>query len=313
MSDFASKVAPFLPFARVPGAEAVAARVRGLTRDDLLELRQPDWHPEFQIDIIDGEEECYLQMALDLVGRLQQARDDGRPLVAILPVGPVRQYSLAARIINQLGLDCSHLHSFNMDEYADRDGNTAPADWPNGFQYLMRSLFFNQLEPGLRPPESQIHFPTKDALPDYSQRLADLGGADVCYGGIGWCGHIAFWEPHLADQYPDFDEWLAQGAQKVDLHPMTIMQSALLSFQGDWTQVPPSANTIGPRDILAAKHRSFWLQGTFPGGPSWQAFIGRLVPFGPVHPYVPGSILQTAPGDYVFLDTVADAGGFGRS
>ena len=76
---------------------------------------------------------------------------------------------------------------------------------------------------------------------------------------------------------------------------MTIMQNALHSFGGDWSWVPPKANTIGPREILGARHRSFWLDGDLGGGVSWQRFIARLVAHGPVSEFVPGSILQTAP------------------
>lgn len=302
MGDFVTRMASFLPFSNVPGAEQIATRVRAISREELP--NHPN--PEFQIRIIETRAEFYLAYALDMVTRLIQARENGDTLVAIFPVGPVPQYPIAARIINELRLDCSHLHSFNMDEYADEHGNTAPPDWPGGFQYCMWSQFFGQIDEALRPPSSQIHFPTTDVVRDYSAMIADLGGADVCYGGIGWSGHIAFWDPHLADKYPDFEEWKSQGAQLVDLHPMTIMQNALHSFGGDWTRVPPKANTIGPRDVLAAKHRSFWLEGAFGGGESWQAFIGRLVAYGPVHPYVPGSILQTARTDYVFLGDVAN-------
>jgi glucosamine-6-phosphate deaminase len=87
---------------------------------------------------------------------------------------------------------------------------------------------------------------------------------------------------------------------------MTIMQNALHSFGGDWSWVPPKANTIGPAEILGAKHRSFWLDGDLGGGVSWQRFIARLVAYGPVNTYVPGSILQTARTDYTILGNVAD-------
>src|SRR5581483_8146491 len=75
---------------------------------------------------------------------------------------------------------------------------------------------------------------------------------------------------------------------------------------GDWSWVPPRANTIGPREILGAAHRSFWLDGDLGGGCSWQRFIARLVAHGPVSEFVPGSILQTAPTDYTLLGGVAD-------
>jgi hypothetical protein len=41
-------------------------------------------------------------------------------------------------------------------------------------------------------------------------------------------------------------------------------------------------------------------------GVAWQRFIGRLAAHGPVNTLVPGSILQEAPGDYVFYGPVAD-------
>jgi glucosamine-6-phosphate deaminase len=171
----------------------------------------------------------------------------------------------------------------------------------------MWERFFDLVDPELRPPEEQIHFPTAKAIGDYSAQIEALGGADVCYGGIGWCGHIAFWESHLGYEFDgDLEAYKQAGARLVELHPMTIMQNALHSFGGDWSWVPPKANTIGPREILGAKHRSFWLDGDLGGGVSWQRFIARLVAHGPVSTYVPGSILQTAPTDYTILGGVAD-------
>jgi glucosamine-6-phosphate deaminase len=199
------------------------------------------------------------------------------------------------------------VHTFNMDEYANEDGATAPESWPGSFQRAMKERFFALVDPELRPPDAQIHFPTDDAIGDYSARIEDLGGADACYGGIGWCGHIAFWESHLGHQFEgDLDAYKQAGARLVELHPMTIMQNALHSFGGDWSWVPPKANTIGPRDILGARHRSFWLDGDLGGGVSWQRFIARLVAHGPVSEFVPGSILQTARTDYTILGNVAD-------
>jgi glucosamine-6-phosphate deaminase len=167
--------------------------------------------------------------------------------------------------------------------------------------------FFGLVDQELRPPDDQIHFPTTEAIGDYSSRIEDLGGADVCYGGIGWCGHIAFWESHLGHEFAgDLEAYKHAGARLVELHPMTIMQNALHSFGGDWSWVPPKANTIGPREILGARHRSFWLDGDLGGGVSWQRFIARLVAHGPVSEFVPGSILQTARTDYTILGGVAD-------
>jgi glucosamine-6-phosphate deaminase len=298
-ADFIYALSPFLPFRDRDACE----RVRRIPRERLAEHPNPD----FRIAVVSDARDFYARFAEDLVSRIRAARDAGRDLVAILPVGPMPQYELAARAINAERLSLRHLHTFNMDEYANEDGVTAPASWPGSFQRSMRERFFALVDHELRPPDEQIHFPTSDAIGDYSARLEDLGGADVCYGGIGWSGHIAFWEPHLgAEFHGDLEAYRSAGARLVELHPMTIMQNALHSFGGDWSWVPPNANTVGPREVLGARHRSFWLDGDLGGGLSWQRFIARLVAHGPVSEYVPGSLLQTVRTDYTILGNVAD-------
>jgi glucosamine-6-phosphate deaminase len=136
--------------------------------------------------------------------------------------------------------------------------------------------------------------------------IEDEGGVDVVYGGVGWCGHIAFWEAHLGFEFgEDLNSFMKAGPRLVELHPMTIMQNALHSFGGDWSWVPPMANTIGPAQIVQAKHRSFWLDGAF-GKDSWQRFIARLASHGKVNTLVPATILQTCRTDFTILGAVAD-------
>lgn len=278
-------------------------RARRISRAEVAEHPNPD----FRIRVVDDPREFYGAFADDIVARIQAAADEAREFVGIFPVGPMPQYELAARRINGERISCRHVHSFNMDEYANRDGVTAPPSWPGSFQRAMMRHFFGAIDPELRPLEENIHFPTREKLGDYSARIEALGGADVCYGGIGWGGHIAFWEPQLGDEFgDDLEAYARAGARLVELHPMTIMQNALHSFGGDWSWVPPMANTIGPREIVGARHRSFWLDGDLGGGVSWQRFIARLVAHGPVSTYVPGSILQTVATDYTILGGVAD-------
>jgi glucosamine-6-phosphate deaminase len=299
MTDFHFGLSPFVAFRDREACE----RARAIPRDALTEHA----NPEFRIAVVDDAEDFYTRFAADLVGRVRRAADEDRDFVAILPVGPMPQYEIAARMINHERISLRRLHTFNMDEYANEDGVTAPRSWPGSFQRAMLDGFFGLIDAELRPPEAQIHFPTTDAIGDYSARIEALGGADVCYGGIGWSGHIAFWEPQLGAEFDgDLEAWKAAGARLVELHPMTVMQNALHSFGSDWSWVPPKANTIGPREVLGAEHRSFWLDGDLGGGLSWQRFIARLVAHGPVSEFVPGSILQTARTDYTILGSVAD-------
>jgi glucosamine-6-phosphate deaminase len=296
---FQYDLASFIPFRDLEACQ----RVRGIPRTEITCHPNPD----FKVRVIEDRLAFYQSFADDLVGRIRTARDEGRPFVAILPVGPMPQYELAAQVINSERLSLAHVHTFNMDEYANEDGVTAPVSWPGSFERTMRGQFFGLIDEDLRPREDNVHFPTSAAIGDYSAMVQDLGGADVCYGGIGWCGHIAFWEAHLGFEFAgDLEAYKRAGPRLVELHPMTIMQNALHSFSGDWSLVPPKANTIGPREILGARHRSFWLDGDLGGGISWQRFIARLVAYGPVSEFVPGSILQTAPTDYTVLGGVAD-------
>lgn len=296
---FEYELAKFIPFRDAKACE----RVRKIRKADITKHSNPHFH----IRVIEDPNDFYFEFALDIVNRIRKARDEGRRFVAIMPVGPVPQFGIAVRLINEFRISCAHVHTFNMDEYADQDGKTAPVTWEGSFQKAMFENFFLKIDKELRPPESQIHFPTTEVIKSYSDMIEDMGGADVCYGGIGWCGHIAFWEAHLGEEFGgDLKAFKRASARLVELHPMTIMQNALHSFGGDWSWVPPKANTIGPRDILGSKDRSFWLDGYLGGGVSWQRFIARLVAHGPVNTAVPGSILQEAPGTYTIMGPVAD-------
>jgi glucosamine-6-phosphate deaminase len=296
---FTYPLAQFIPFR---DAEA-CARVRALKRTDLCDHS----NPRFEIAIVDDKVEFYSRFAIDIVTRISDAAKAGRRCVLILPVGPVPQYAIAARMINHLGIDCGHVVTYNMDEYADASGETAPADWEGSFATSMRQAFFLRIREELRPPEKSIHFPTHRNIADYHKMIEDDGGADCCYGGIGWCGHIAFWESHLGLEFgDDLAAYRKAHGRVVELNPMTIMQNALHSFGGDWSWVPPKAASIGPREILGARDRSFWLDGDLGGGVSWQRFIARLVAHGPVNTLVPGSILQETNCSYTLLGGVAD-------
>lgn len=270
--------------------KAACERARSIRKQDLAN------HPNKNVDIRIIEEPLafLFAWALDIVGNIQRAAEEGRRHVIILPA-PNPNYALVAQMINQLGISCRHVYTFNMDEYADQDGNTAPREWRGGFQYWMWHDFFSRLDAKLAIPENQIHFPSTANVASYSRMIEDLGGADICYGGIGWSGHIAFFEPHLGAEFGgDINAYLQAGSRIVDLHPITLCQNTLYADAGgagDWSWCPPKAATIGPRDLKNSRLVSFW-NGFSIGDISWQRFITRLAMYGPVTPLVPASILQ---------------------
>jgi len=299
MSMWKFEPAKFLPFRDAD----VCERVRNIKKEDICK------HPNenFKIRIIEDTTTFAFSYIIDILAGIKRALDEGRRHIVILPA-PNPYYAFVAQMINMLHISCKHVHTFNMDEYADEDGNTAPRSWKGGFQYWMWHDLFSRLDPDLAIPDEQIHFPTTENVNDYSKMLEDLGGADVCYGGIGWAGHIAFFEPHLGAEFgDDIDAYLQAGARIVDLHPITICQNSLFAdagCAGDWSNVPPKAATIGPRELAGSKLVSFW-DGFAYGDVSWQRFITRLAAHGPVTPLVPASILQILNSQLTLSGTVA--------
>ena len=132
-------------------------RVRRISKEALTEHPNPD----FQIRVIESADEFYTVFAQDFVSRIRDARDSGEELVALLPVGPTPQYEIAAKLINDDGLSLGHVHSFNMDEYANEDGETAPISWAGSFQKAMWDDFFGLIDPELRPPRQPNPFPDR--------------------------------------------------------------------------------------------------------------------------------------------------------
>ena len=283
---------------------AVCEKVRAIKRAEICD------HPRKNVDVrvIEDDHAFNFAFALDVVQRIKDAADAGSGKLALILPAPDPVYRYAAAMINKLRIPCGHVHTFNMDEYADQDGVAAPRGHKGGFQYWMWQDFFGRIDPKLRMPESQIHFPGHGNVNDYSRMLADLGGADVCYGGIGWCGHIAFVEPHVgAEVGNDLDAYLQLGTRLVELSPVTICQNSLYADAGgagDWSRLPWKAYTIGPKDIAGAALRSSW-NGYGCGDSMWERFICRLAMFGPVTPLVPASILQLFRTEFVLSGAVA--------
>jgi glucosamine-6-phosphate deaminase len=298
-SKFPYASAPVHPFTDVEVCEWVMK----ISREDIC--KHPN--PKLKIGIIEDDVQCMLKYLLDILGGIMQSLEQGHKHVIILGA-PDPQYALLAQMINQLNVSCKHVHTFNMDEYADENGNTAPANHPGGFQYWMWQDLFNRIKPELAIPPEQVHFPSTANIHHYTRMMEDMGGADVCYGGCGWNGHIAFFEPHVGARFgDDMDAFMQQGAQIVDLHPLTIAQNSLFcdaGASGAWHRVPPKAATIGPKDLVNSKVNKCYHFISY-GDVSWHRFISRLMIHGPVTPKVPGSLYQVIGADMWLSGKVA--------
>lgn len=289
--EFVFEPAPFVPFKD----QAVLERCRNLTREELTKHPNPD----FKIKIVPDSTGIWIG---DMVMRMKMSDDLDQTCVLIVPNPCPGVYIQVAELINQFGINCRNVHLFAMDEWADQDGNVAPITYAAGFGHSMMKYFYGKIDEKLRMPLANVHYHTTEGIADYTKHIEEIGngGADACYSGPGWAGHIAFVDPDTPEFAADtLEEYLDMGARIVTLNPLTVAQNSLhgcFGQSGDIANVPPRAATIGPRDVKNSKYRlechGLTTMGTYS---SWQRMISRLVLHGPVTPQVPSSILQLWP------------------
>lgn len=307
VSDFRYEPSRHVPFRD----RDIIARCRAIPRSQIESHPSADFH----IRVVPDSDLVHIWLG-DMFARIAEARDAGRACVMLLP-NPWPGYRNLARMINRAKLDCRHCWFFAMDEYADQNGQVAPRDWPRGFTCAMLRFLWNEIDAELRPPQTQVLGPSNDNLNHYHDLMQDAGGLDISYTGPGWTGHLAFVEPDAPEFAPDanlddqaaLEQWKQMGTRICTLSPFTLAQNALhgsMGFSGDLSAVPPKSATIGPKEVISARHR-FEMAGIGVAGTatSWQRLIARLCYHGPVTPKLPSSIHQTLRTDCYITETIA--------
>ncbi len=273
-----------------------------------VQSKQSFWHDGFMPVECDDDTVFGMMMGHEIAITIKNAKDEGKKLAMILPVGPMGMYRWAVFFLKEWNVSCDHVYGFNMDEWSDSEGNTLAANENGSFQNAMEEAFYGPLGE-LTVPETQRNFATKENLPTYAKKIADLkaGGAElVTVFGIGRCFHIAFWEPHFAEEFSSEDEWKKQthrlGAK---LNPMTIEQNALHSFMSRTTLVPCFANTIGPGLFLQSDRIIGGCDGTYNRNLMWQGMsFWVALRYGP-NMWVPASYMPTMPGKLFYIKELA--------
>ena len=234
---------------------------KGVAREDF-------WHEDFQPLACENIYEFDTKMGHEIALQIKLARERGEKLAMIIPVGPMGMYKWAVYFLKEWNVCCDHVYTFNMDEWADGEGNTLPSDNPAAFEYCMKEAFFNKLG-DLTVPENQRNFATKENLPTYPEKIAKLK---------------------------------AEGAK---LHPLTIEQNALTSFKSRTTLVPCRANTVGPGLILQADYIIGGADGALGRGMGWQGMSFLTTLHYDPNPWITSSYIPTMPGKLFFLKELA--------
>jgi glucosamine-6-phosphate deaminase len=285
-----SKVAPGWWDYTTLDPEILADAAR-LTPQHLAGLRREG----FEVHFYETLTEFYLAEALEYIGAWSQATPDN-PVGICGPVGPTEQLPLVARLVNELGLNLKHAHFWAMDEWVI-DGQEVPISHPLSFARTNLQLCFDRIEKHLAMPREQMHFPTSQPA-RYTESFSQVRCA-VMQGGQGEAKHWAFNDPfpregRFQEAPPSPEEYLALATRVVPLHPLTVVQNARTSGNGNLSIVPSQAVSVGPVETWKAGKVSIWHAGTH-DNPFGMRLTTLMISKGIVDSAVPMSLLARHP------------------
>ena len=174
-------------------------------------------------------EEVYDYLAEEMVNEFEKAAQGDHVVSFIMPVGPTQPYRLMAEKINYRQLSLRNVRFFFMDEYVDDEKDELiPITSPLSFRGQIGPLLFNRIK-------------------DLPKMIEDAGGIEVCYGGIGIHGHVAFNEPApgVAESNPRILE--------INEFTRTIDSTRHCGVGGNLENFPRRAITMGMKQCLEAR------------------------------------------------------------
>ncbi len=270
--------------------------------------RQAFWNKDFTPIKCDSLSDFETYMGHEIANEIKKAREAGKKLAFILPVGPMGMYRWVVYFLKEWNVKCDHVYTFNMDEWADSEGNTLDSSNTGSFQHAMEQALFNPLGE-LTIPANQRNFATKANLPTYEEKIMKLkaeGAKLVLVYGIGRMCHIAFWEPQFGEEYSSDEEWMNQPYRiAAKIHPLTVEQNAFTSFKSRTTLVPCRANTIGPKLMFSADYAIGGADGILGRGMQWQGMSLWMTLRHGTCRHITSSFIPTIPGKLFFHKELA--------
>lgn len=227
-------------------------------------------------------------MAEAMLSEIREAERSGRGATLIIPVGPVDQFPILARLLNEQKISCRETVLINMDEYLTDDNRWIPKEHPLSFRGYMERAFYELLDPNVAPPPAHRIFPDPENPEAIGALIRSRGGVDACFGGIGINGHLAFNEPLEGDVEMSEEAFAALPTRILKLSRETRTINSVTSG-GEISIIPNRAITIGMKEMLAARKLRFYCNR------QWQSGVVRRALHGPLTSAYPASFLRTHP------------------
>ena len=194
--------------------------------------------------------EVFYELALEMVEEIEKNNREGKKTVLICPVGPVGQYPIFVRLVNERRISLHDCTFINMDEYLNEDGSYIDITDSLSFRGFMDREVYPKIDEELVMPKEQRIFPDPKDRERVHKLIQELGGVDICFGGIGINGHLAFNE---AQDDLSAEEFAALPTRVLTISRETRAVNAIGDRNGAIDAMPKKAITIGFQDILAAR------------------------------------------------------------
>ena len=242
--------------------------------------------PKFPLIIMKDNAEVFKSMADEMADTIIEHNAKGEKTVFICPVGPVGQYPYFVERVNSEKISLKNVWFINMDEYLDDEKQWISKDHPLSFRGFMQRTVYDKVRPELVMPEDQRVFPDPNHPEYISELIEKLGGVDICFGGIGINGHVAFNE---ASDTMTPDEFLAQHTRVLEISKETRAVNSIGDLNGALDDMPHYCITIGINEIAHARKIRL---GCFR---DWHRSVVRHAAYGEKTAHFPVSLLQDHP------------------
>lgn len=245
---------------------------------------------------MESSEAVFRALAEEMLQLIRKHNAEGKRSVIICPVGPVGHYPFFVEAVNRERLSLKNCWFFNMDEYLEDENTWVAKEHMLSFRGFMDREVYSKIDPELVVPENQRIFPDPEKPHALTQLIESMGGADLCIGGIGINGHLAFNEAQ-GELSPEAFATLTTRVLKIS--PETRTSNAIGDLGGAIEDMPEYAVTIGINEILNSKKIRL---GVFR---PWHRAVVRRAACGPVTADFPVTLTQHHTDAAILVNDVA--------
>lgn len=243
-------------------------------------------NPGVRLEVLADNEAVFRAIAEEMVEEIKRKNVLGEHTVFICPVGPVGQYPYFVDIVNKENISLKNVWFLNMDEYLDDEKEWIATEEALSFRGFMEREVYGRLRPELVMPESQRVFPDPHDPDAIGKLIHELGGVDICFGGIGINGHLAFNEAQ--DELAP-EEFKNLHTRVLEISRETRTTNAIGDLNGALDDMPRFCVTIGMHEIFHARKIRM---GCFR---DWHRSVVRHAAYGDVSAHFPATLLQEHP------------------